>query len=197
MARLLDRVDRALAGIETPLNLIGGVFILALAALGIAQVVMRAVMGAPIMGYIDIVEQGTAVFAFLGLAYTQRTGGHIRMELVLQYLPRPVLWPVELVNTLFAAVIVAILLPGAWQHFERAYRIGDSTMSIGLPTWPTRLLVALALGLLLVRLLVQLWGFLRLSFAPRSEPVAVPLPANAAELAAEEVASASVEEDRR
>ncbi|MGY6411086.1 MAG: TRAP transporter small permease [Alkalilacustris sp.] len=196
MARLLSLVDRALAGIETPLNLIGGVFILALAGLGIAQVVMRATVGAPIMGYIDIVEQGTAVFAFLGLAYTQRAGGHIRMELLLQFLPRPVLWPVEALNTLFAAVIVAILLPGTWQHFERAWRIGDSTMSIGLPTWPTRLLVALALGLLLVRLLVQLWGFVRLTFAPRAEPIGVPLPANAAEIAAEEVATARVEEDR-
>ena len=193
MASLLARVDRALAAIETPLNLIGGVFILALASLGIAQVVMRGVFGAPIMGYIHIVEQGTAFFAFLGLAYTQRTGGHIRMELVLQALPRPVLWPVEALNTLFAIVIVALLLPGAWQHFQRSYTIGDSTMSIGLPTWPTRLLVALALGLLLIRLLVQLWGFVRLTFAPRADPVAVPLPANAAEIAADEVASASVE----
>ena len=93
-------------------------------------------------------------------------------------------------------MIVALLLPGAWQHFQRSYRIGDSTMSIGLPTWPTRLLVALALGLLLLGLLVQLWGFVRLSLAPHSPPVAVPLPANAAEIAAGEVASASVE-DRR
>jgi TRAP-type C4-dicarboxylate transport system permease small subunit len=184
---LLARTDRALARVETPLNLIGGVFVLALAALGVAQVVMRSVFGMPILGYVDVIEQGTAVFAFLGLAYTQRTGGHIRMEILIQALPRPALWRVEVLNTLFAGAVVALLLPGAWEYFYRAWSIGDSTMSVGLPTWPSKLLVFMSLCLLLVRLAVQLWGFLRLAVRPGAEPVAVPLPANAAEVAASEV----------
>lgn len=193
MSGLLARTDRALARVETPLNLLGGVFILALAVLGIAQVVARNLLGTSVMGYLDVVEQGTAFFAFLGLAYTQRTGGHIRMELLLQSLPRAAVWRVELLNTLFATAIVALLIPGSWQHFMRAYRIGDSTMSIGLPTWPTRLLVVLALGLLLIRLLVQVWGFLRLSIFRDAEPIAVPLPVNTADMAAGEVAISETE----
>jgi TRAP-type C4-dicarboxylate transport system permease small subunit len=109
------------------------------------------------------------------------------MEILIQALPRPALWRVEVLNTLFAGAVVALLLPGAWQYFYRAWSIGDSTMSVGLPTWPSKLLVFLSLCLLLVRLAVQLWGFLRLAVRPGAEPVAVPLPANAAEVAASEV----------
>jgi TRAP-type C4-dicarboxylate transport system permease small subunit len=32
-------------------------------------------------GYIDRVEQAMVFFAFFGLAFTQREGGHIRMDI--------------------------------------------------------------------------------------------------------------------
>jgi TRAP-type C4-dicarboxylate transport system permease small subunit len=149
--------------------------------------VLRSFFGMPIMGYIDVIEQGTAVFAFLGLAYTQAQGGHIRMELLLQALPRRGLWPVELFNALFALVVTLLLLPGSWLHFERAWRIGDSTMSIGMPTWPSKLLVFLALCMLALRLAVQVWGNLRMTLDPDAEPIAVTPPTNVAEVAADEV----------
>ena len=196
MSDLLVRIDRTLSNVETPLNLLGGVFIMALAGLGITQVILRSALGLSIPGYIDFVEQGTAFFAFLGLAYTQRTGAHIRMELLLQSLPRAAVWRLEVVNTLFAGIVVVLLIPGAWQHFLRAFTIGDSTMGIRLPTWPTRLLVVLALVLLLIRIAVQLWGFLRLSLVRDANPIAVPLPANAAELAAEEIENTKLEGDK-
>jgi TRAP-type C4-dicarboxylate transport system permease small subunit len=180
-------LDRLLAKIETPLNLIGGLFVLALAALGIVQVFMRSLFDMPIIGYVDFIEQGTAVFAFLGLAYCQREGEHIRMEILLQQLSPANLYRVEVFNTLFATVVVGALLPGAYLYFERAFLFGDSTMSIGLPTWPSKLLVFCALVVLLARLLVQLAGFIRLTLDTAAEPVAVPLPHNVAELAAQEV----------
>lgn len=196
MTSPLSPIDQALGRLEMSLNMIGGVFILALAVLGATQVVMRTVFGMPILGYVDLVEQGTAVFAFLGLAYTQRLGGHIRMEILLQKLPRPALYRVEIVNTAFALLVVALLLPGSYLHFERAFLIGDSTMSIGLPTWPSKLLVFLSLSLLLLRLSVQFAGFVRLARDPTRVPVGVPLPANAAEVAAFE-ARLSTPDDAR
>ena len=196
MTVALARADRALSRIETPLNLIGGVFVLGLAALGVCQVVLRSVFGMPILGYVDVIEQGTAVFAFLGLAYTQAQGGHIRMELVLQALPRRALWPVEVVNTVFALVVTALLLPGSWLHFHRAWSIGDGTMSIGLPTWPSKLLVFLALFLLALRLALQLWGNLRMTLRPDAEPISVTPPANVADIAAEEVELSDQGRDR-
>lgn len=183
----VDTLDRLLAKLETPLNLVGGAFVLALAALGIVQVFMRSFFDQPIIGYVDLIEQGTAVFAFLGLAYCQRAGEHIRMEIVLQKLSRPNLYRIEVFNTLFASTVVAALLPGAYLYFERAFLLGDSTMAIGLPTWPSKLLVFCALVVLLLRLLVQLLGFVRLSLNPDQAPIGVPLPHNAEELAAQEL----------
>lgn len=190
MTAFIAALDRFFDRIETPLNLIGGIFVLGLAALGVVQVIMRSLFDIPLLGYVDIIEQGTAVFAFLGLAYCQRAGEHIRMEIVLQALPRPSLFRVEVINTAFATVVVGTLLPGSFLYFQRAYLFGDSTMAIGLPTWPGKLLVFCALIMLLVRLLIQLLGFLRLAINPEAQPVAVPLPQNVQSVAAHEVSLA-------
>lgn len=187
MTKLVARLDRFLAMFETPLNLVGGLFVLGLAALGIVQVFMRSLFDMPIIGYVDFIEQGTAVFAFLGLAYCQRQGEHIRMEIFLQKLTSASLYRAEVFNTLFATIVVAALLPGAYLYFERSFLFGDSTMSIGLPTWPSKLLVFLSLVVLLLRLLVQLLGFIRLTMDSNATPVGVPLPHKPEDVAGHEI----------
>lgn len=185
--KIIELVDIKLSQLETPLNLIGGVCIIFLALLGTLQVISRTLFDAPILGYIDVVEQGTALFAFLGLAYTQRLGGHVRMELVLQKLSLKRQYQLEFFNTTLALLIVALLLPGSYLHFERALLIGDSTQSIGLPTWPTKGVVFFSICLLALRLSVQGFGFARLWMHPDAEPIGVPTVKHLTDVAKEEV----------
>ena len=49
--------------------------------MGTVQVIGRVVFQTPIYGYSDMIEQIMTIFAFLAIAYTQRLGGHVRMEL--------------------------------------------------------------------------------------------------------------------
>ena len=53
-----------------------------------------------------------------------------------------------------------------YEHFLRAWNIGDSTIDIEIPLWPSKLLVPVAFAVLLVRLFIQVLGFLRLSRSP-------------------------------
>ena len=62
----------------------------------------------------------------------------------------------------------------------------DSSIDIGLPLWPAKLLVPLAFGIMALRLVLQLWGYGRAVVKGLERPVAVPLVKSAAELAAEE-----------
>ena len=188
--RALGRADRWLGTVENGLNLVAGALIFALMLLGVAQIVMRTVFSAPIFGYIDIVEVSMVGFAVLSIAFVQRVGGHVRMELLVARLRGRWLWGAELVSTTLAAFIVAVLIPYAYQHFERAFAFGDSTIDIELATWPAKLVVPVALGVLLARLVLQLGGYLRLVLCPTWPPVAVPTIKDAAAQADAEISLA-------
>ena len=194
--RGLDRFDRALGVVENAFNLLAGGLIFALMLLGVVQIVLRVVFGAPILGHNDIVEVSMVGFAVLSIAFVQRVGGHVRMELVLSRLRGRPLWLVEAGGVLLAAFIVAVLIPYSYAHFERAYLFGDSTGTIELPTWPAKLVVPLALGMLLLRLLLQCAGYLRLALNPHHTPVAIPVLQDAATQAQREIALAGGEEEQ-
>ena len=185
--RAIGRVDRALGVVENGLNLCAGLLIFALMLLGVVQIILRAAFRAPIFGYIDVVETAMVGFAVLSIAFVQRVGGHVRMELVVARLTGRWRWWVEAFGTGLAAFIVAVLIPYAYQHFQRAFEFGDSTIDIELATWPAKLVVPAALAVLLARLIVQLAAYLRLAVNPDLVPVAAPSVKGAEERAAEEI----------
>lgn len=167
--------DDGLGRLEKLLNALCAGVIAALMILGVTQIVARKALGLPIPGYIDIVEQVSAVFAFLGAANCQRLGGHVRMDLVLGKLAGRPLWLTELLTTLAALAVISALIPASYEHFLRAYEIGDSTIDLQLPAWPAKLLVPVGLAVLWLRLLLNAIGFVRLALSPAAAPVAVPL----------------------
>lgn len=189
-AAALVRSDRWLARVEDAFNLVAAAAIFALMLLGVAQILLRKLFNAPIFGYIDLVELSMATFAFLGAAYCQRLGDHIRMEILIGRLQGRALWLAELMGTLVAAIIVAVLIWFGWEHFLRSYVLGDTTIDAEYPLWPSKLLVPVAFSLWLLRLLIQLAGFFRLVRRPGALPIAVPVMRDAAEQAREEIRDA-------
>lgn len=199
----LSRTDRWLFAVETAFNLIAAFSIFGLMFLGVAQVLGRILLwldqamtetvgfatglGFSIVGYIDVVEQAIALFAFLGIAYCQRMGGHVRMDLALRGLSRRALWISEATAILLSLFVVAVLIYYGIEHFLRALQTGDSTIDIRLPVWPSKLLVPIAFSLLWLRLLLQFVAFLRLVASPEKEPVAVPTIQTIEEIARHEI----------
>ncbi|MBY0320324.1 MAG: TRAP transporter small permease [Reyranella sp.] len=170
---LLRRADWALSHLEDTLNIIAALAIFFLMFVGVAQIVGRTVFDFAIYGYIDWIEQASSLFAFLGIAYAQRLGSHIGMDLTMNWQPSN-RWKIELFGVVMIFLIVTVLIYASFANFLRAYQIGDSTMDIKLPTWPAKLMVPLALSVLWLRLSLQIWGYLRLIAHPGAEPIAVP-----------------------
>ena len=191
LGRLLTRADRLLASIEDALNLLSGLLIFGLMFLGMLQIVLRTVFRTPIFGYIDIVEATMVAFALLSISQVQRIGGHVRMEIVVGYLKGAALWAAETIGVAVQIVIVAILIPYSYNHFFRSWSFGDSTIDIELPTWPAKLLVPVMLGVLLIRLVIQLLGYIRLTVNPALTPVAVPVMKTVEQQAEDEIKGAS------
>ena len=171
---VFDHADRAVRYLENGVNLVAGSLIFLLMLLGVCQIVLRTLFQSPVFGYIDIVEVLMVGFAVLPIAYMQRTGGHIRMELLLKSLRGRALWLAELFGTLSAVFIVAVLIPYSFDHFERAFKFGDSTIDIELAIWPAKLVIPVALSILLLRLLIQMAGYARLVAWPGAKPLWVP-----------------------
>ena len=185
----LSRADRLFFRLEALLNFVGGVVIFLLVFLATANVLGRWLFSLPIDGYVDWIEQAMAFIAFLGIAYTKRLGGHIRMDILVGRLHGRVLWFVELVSACLMLLVTLVLIYGSYLHFWRAYDIGDSSLDINLPTWPAKFVVPFALTVLACRLLLQIWGYARAVRAGGETPVAVPLIESAADVAAKEAES--------
>ncbi len=168
-------LDRALSPIENGMNLCSGLLILALMFLGVAQIVLRTAFSAPIFGYIDIVEVSMVGFTILSIAYVQRLGGHIRMELLIAKLRGRNLWLAEFSVSILSLFIVGTLIPYSFDHFQRSFDFGDSTIDIELVTWPAKLVVPVALSFLFIRLSIQSVSYWRLFLHPTYEPIAIPL----------------------
>jgi TRAP-type C4-dicarboxylate transport system permease small subunit len=186
----LGAVDRFFHWIEKFTALVSGFGIFLLMLIGVAHVLGRKFFDMPVFGYIDIVEIMMAFMVFLAIAYTERLGGHIRMELFVSYLKGRWLALFELVGVLLGLGICSVLLVYSWDHAMRAYYLGDSTIDAEIPLWPSKLMVPISLALLLVRLLVSLWAYLRVLIDPSKGFVGVPAVIDAEEQALREAAAA-------
>ncbi|MBM2575902.1 TRAP transporter small permease [Jannaschia sp. Os4] len=198
----LSRADRALHRLEAALALIAGLLILSLMGLAVVSVGGRNFLGAPLPGYVDWIEAIMPAIALLGVAYTMRLGGHIRMDLVVGQFRGRGLWAVEWITTFVVLLVVLALIWGSWSHFGRSFDLSqplwsrDSSIDIGLPIWPAKLVVPVALAVLAIRLVIQLVGYGR-GFRTGETPPAVPLMETAEEQAAAEAAVLAGREDAR
>ena len=193
----LSRADRALHVLERVLALLSGLAVFSLMILAVLSVGGRNLLNQPLPGYVDWIEQAMPLIAFMGVSYTQRNGGHIRMDLLVGALRGRALWAAEFVTTLAILVLMVLLVWGTWAHFERSFDFNapmwsrDSSMDIALPLWPAKLLAPVAFSVLCLRLVLQLWGYGRAVVLGLVEPVAIPLVQSAAEQAAAEAETVS------
>ncbi|WP_373049854.1 TRAP transporter small permease subunit [Thalassovita aquimarina] len=189
---VLSRLDKGLHRLEMVLAMVSGLAVFSLMVLAVVSVGGRNLFNAPLPGYVDWIEQAMPLIAFMGIAYTQRDGGHIRMDMLVGRLNGRALWLAELVTALVSLLLMALLVWGSWEHFQRSFDFAaplwsrDSSIDIGLPIWPAKLLAPVAFSVLCLRLVIQIWGYGRAFVQGLVEPVAVPLVLSAAAQAAEE-----------
>ncbi|MEM8752135.1 MAG: TRAP transporter small permease [Pseudomonadota bacterium] len=194
---LLSRLDRGLYRVERVLALVSGLACFSLMVFAVVSVTGRNAINQPVPGYVDWIEQIMPLIAFLGVSFAQRDGGHIRMDILVGRLKGRALWLAEFATCFFMLVLMLLLVWGSYAHFVRSFDFGaplwsnDSSIDINLPLWPAKLLAPVAFGVLSVRLALQLWAYARAIRSGEEAPVAVPIPQDAAQMAAAEAATVS------
>lgn len=143
--------ERALAAVTRPLAVLGGLLMLATAAMVVVSVVMRWLFSSAVAGDIELVQTATAlaVFSFLPLCQLQR--GNIMVDTFTTWLPRRAQAVLDALWDLVYGAIAAIL---AWRLGLGAYdtiRSNTVSMMLGLPVgWAIAACAAMAALLALV-----------------------------------------------
>ncbi|MEL6434353.1 MAG: TRAP transporter small permease subunit [Pseudomonadota bacterium] len=189
---LLSRLDKGLLKLETLFAFFSGLAAFSLMFLAVYSVAGREFFASPMLGYVDWIELLMPVIAIMGVAYVQRNGIHIRMDIIIGQMSGRLLWAIEFIGILLILILMLALVWGSWAHFDRSFDMSkplwsrDSTIDVGLPIWPAKLIVPLAFGLLCLRLLLQAVGYGRAFVLGLDRPVAVPLHQSVAQQAAAE-----------
>ncbi len=188
----LSALDQNLYRLEKPLALLSGLAVFSLMLLAVGSVGGRNLFNSPLPGYVDWIEQAMPLIAFMGISFTQRDGGHIRMDMLVGALKGRALYLAEFLTTAAVLVLMLLMVWGSWAHFQRSFDFAapwwsaDSSMDISLPLWPAKLLAPVAFSVLCLRLSLQLWAYGRAFRSGTDHPVAVPMIADAATQAAME-----------
>lgn len=173
---LLSRCDQWLYRWESRLNLLAGIIVLLIVLFSVINIIGRGFFNQPFNAYFDLMGQSVPLIAFLGISYCQREGGHIRMDLLLIRLRGRMLWLFEFISSLFSIFIITTLAYGAYLHTSRSYMLGDSTEDINLTIWPFKAVIAVMFGVLVLRLVIQSWAYLRIIIVNDNRPIAIPVP---------------------
>ena len=108
---LISRLDRGLFKVERVFALFSGFVVFGLMLLAVVSVSGRQFFNRPLPGYVDWIELAMPFIAVLGISYLKRTGGHIRMDIVVGQLSGRALWLAEFITT-FCILILIVLRSG-------------------------------------------------------------------------------------
>lgn len=122
----------------------------------VLNVIMRAFFNSPIPGDVELTEVGMVGVGFLGLAWCAMKGMHIRVDLVVSFLPKRLQAIIDSFGYLIGLGITVLL---AWRGFVegQGYRaLKNLSASLGFPIYPFYWIVAVGYGALCLAILVLL-----------------------------------------
>ena len=122
-----------------------------------AEVFSRKLFNAPIPSHLELSELFLPPIIFLALAYTQSTGGHVRMTIFIDWLGPRSRHAAEIGALILSLGIYVVICYYSGKHAYRAWAVDDVTMSPPyFPTWPAAMVVPLGMFLCTVRLYLQM-----------------------------------------
>jgi len=154
--------DRVARFIEVTLAL---AFILAV-ALNFANVVGRYLIGISLLGSDEVQIFIMVGMTFLGAAVVTRRNLHLRMDVLVRFLPKPVQLLLRIIEQVLLLTLAGFVLTQSFFYARQMLRIGRTSDMAGVPMWIPHATVALGFALILV---VVAWGLVRMARpAPKS-----------------------------
>jgi TRAP-type C4-dicarboxylate transport system permease small subunit len=139
------------------LLLLGTVGMIASMLVGVADVIVTEAFGRPVLGTLEFTESSMVLVVFGALAYAQERRSHIRVELLYTHVGARGKSFMEAITHIVAFIFFALI---AWQGYGEllySWEMKEATMgSVRFPLYPARFLLLLGVGLLVLRLAVDI-----------------------------------------
>jgi TRAP-type transport system small permease protein len=87
---------------------------------------------------------------FLGAAVVTRRNQHLRMDVLLQFMPASLRFALRVIEQLLLIVIAGFVLTQSFYYASQMLRIGRTSDMAGVPMWIPHGAVALGFGLILI-----------------------------------------------
>jgi len=150
-------IDGNIRHVEDWLNLASVFIIMFLMFFATTEIVGRYLFNSPVPGHVEIVELIMAGVVFFGIAYTERVGGHVRMELfVTRVLKGRAYHTAEAITAALSLFVYIFILIYTFKASVFAFQIGDNTAYLYWPTWPSKFAVPLGSLFLCIRFLIEI-----------------------------------------
>lgn len=131
----------------------------ALVVLPTTQIVLRSLVGAPVVGMEELTRYFLIVVTFAGLPLVTAEGGQIRMDELQQMLPLGPRGVLRVIIAIVSGAIFGTVVVAIWASLE--VTIGSATPTLGIPFWLFNLPAIVGLGVGAVEFLIQAWRIAR------------------------------------
>lgn len=131
------------------LNFAASLLIVAIMLVITTDVAGRAFFGRPLYGVPELTKFSVVCMVWLQMAYTLRTGKHLRSTLLLNMMGRPGRRVVLVLNCALGAVLMGMIAYYSFPEMLRVWRIGafEGEHPVRIPTWPIWAIVVGGSGL--------------------------------------------------
>jgi TRAP-type C4-dicarboxylate transport system permease small subunit len=151
--RAFDRIARV---IELALAL---AFVLAV-LLNFANVVGRYLLGVSLLGSDEVQVFIMVGMTFIGAAVVTRRNAHLRMDVLLRFLPVPVLVLLRIIEQVLLITLAGFVITQSYFYAWQMWRFGRTSDMAGVPMWIPHATVALGFALMLA---VGAWRLVRMA----------------------------------
>jgi TRAP-type C4-dicarboxylate transport system permease small subunit len=135
-----------------------------------ANVVGRYVFGVSLLGSDEVQVFIMVAMTFLGAAVVTRRNSHLRMDVLLRFMPEPLRLSLRIAEQALLVLLAGFVLSQSYVYAGQMLRIGRTSDMAGVPMWIPHGAVVLGFALIL---LIACWR-LATVLAPRTTEQAAP-----------------------
>ena len=153
MAQFAERKIHALSRI---MGIIAIAILVAMMLFTVLNVILRAFFNSPIPGDVELIEIAMVCTSFLGLGWCAMRGRHIKVDLIVSFLPKRVRKIIDsfgyLIGLAISFIIALESIAEGLAHRKENYL----SASLGIPIYPFYWVTALGFGILCLAIFVLL-----------------------------------------
>ena len=137
------------------IGLLANITLVANMCIIVYSVMGRIMFSKPLGGIVDTVSFIFALTCAFSFCYTEKEQGHVRMDLLLQKLPRVGKIILHTITGLIAILILIFIVVTMYSYAAKTLAAGNITMTIAIPYFPFVAVTAVSLSLFLLAMVVN------------------------------------------